>query len=248
VPAIRRVVDVWSDQLNTQHVVETGWTAALLAPVLHRVFGDRFRVVVLHRHPVLFAASRAVMGNYSDAYSSDSHEQSPFDPVSLHPEYRDRWAAMSPFERCLFWWLEYTDMALEFIHRHVEVPSLLVSADDLFRNAEKRQEVLHFMGLDSSRAIATPPRTNDIQRSRFTVETYPLGDEWRRYVRHPVIVHCAEMLGYDFDEEYLQKALLRYCLPQSLTSRLRYHIGFHKKKQRIKRLSQKLGLMSKDSR
>jgi hypothetical protein len=243
VPAIRRVVGAWSDQLNTRHVVETGWTAALLAPVLYRVFGDRFHVVVLHRHPVLFAASRAVMGNYSDAYSTDSHEQSPFDPISLHPEYRDRWSAMCAFERCLFWWLEYTDMAIEFIDRHTEVPSLVISSDDLFRNAEKRREVLHSMGLDSSRTITIPPRTNDIQRNRFTVETHPLGDEWRRYVRHAFVVHRAEALGYNFGEVYLEEMLSRYRLPQDFIAKLRYYTGFHKRKRRLKRLLQRFGLM-----
>lgn len=83
-----KYVDRWERELENRSVIETGWTAYHLCPVLHHRFGDRFRCIVMHRDPVSFAFSRANMGNYHPhTFYDDSHEVSPYDAHSIAMEY-----------------------------------------------------------------------------------------------------------------------------------------------------------------
>lgn len=222
---IARCVERWARELEDGPVVEFGWTAAHLAPFLADMFQDRFQVVLLHRHPVVQAGSRATMGNYSDGYESHAHKISPDDPRTLYPTFGDRWTSMSPFEKCLYWWLEYTGMGLEFLRRRPEIASNVVASSELFDSSSTVLSGLTaFLGFRSGQVEAPEGRVNTIARSR--VERWPLGAEWKKHRRHTEVHSLADELGYEFDEGELEEAMQRYQYDRGVGPLLRHHLRY----------------------
>lgn len=214
----------WETKLADKPIIETGWTAYHLCPVLSRLFGDRFRVVVLHRDPVSFAFSRANMGNYhSKTFYGPDHEVSPFDHRSLVPEYKELWATMNHFEKCMFWWFTVYKEADEFRAKDPNVPSLAVSSHSLF-SGERLEEIISFAGLDPEILTSREAPKNELPA--FMQETFPVGDEWRLYRRHTAILEFAQSLGYQFDEHAIEILARKYELPDRFISKLRHRAAF----------------------
>lgn len=223
----------WQQLLETRDVVETGWTAAHLAPVLHRMFGERFRLLILHRHPVETALSRANMGNYHPLTPyDDAHEVSPLDAGSIAAEKAELWPSMNPVERCLFWWWVVYRELFEFRDRHPTVPCLLLPSKRLFR-PDPDQELAAFLGLhpDRVRPSSRLPR-NEV--ARWFRESFPIGDEWRSCGRHTDILAFAETLGYHYDEPQLERVAEAYRMPPGLGARLRHATRWHLAKVRLR--------------
>ena len=83
-----------------------------MVPALYEMLGDHLRVLVLHRHPVSVAASHAIKGHYTKN-RSQAWAISPMHNRVKFPEFQDRWSTMSPFEKCLYRWLEITESGFE---------------------------------------------------------------------------------------------------------------------------------------
>lgn len=231
-PALAPYLADWQKKLATTDIIETGWTAFHLAPVLHHHLGDRLRLVILHRDPVSFAFSRANMGNYHpQSFYDDAHEVSPFDPRSIAPEFRDRWSAMNPFEKCLFWWFVVYRESFEFHEKNPSIPCLVLNSADLF-SFRRAPELLRFLGLDETRLRHREVPKNELPH--FAKETFPVRDEWRAWNRHPEILALAESLGHRFDSADIEKQSTKYHLPPGLGPRLRHATGYWILKKRVK--------------
>lgn len=215
---LKQYIDRWQEKLSLHPVIETGWTAYHMAPILHHVFQERFQYIILHRHPVEFAASRAAMGNYQAFYNTTSHEVSPFDPHNIYPKKQEQWNRMNHFEKCLFWWYVVYLEAFEFRSKYPQVPHLEISSKSLF-NQQKLDSLISFLGFNISPEFSTEVRRNPLPR--FLHETFPLKDEWRDYKKHPDIIAFAENLGYSFKEEELKNKTSKYKLPQGFLALIR---------------------------
>jgi hypothetical protein len=214
----------WETKLADKPIIETGWTAYHLCPVLSRLFRDRFRVIVLHRDPVSFAFSRANMGNYHPkTFYGPDHEVSPFDNRSIVPEYQSLWSTMNHFEKCMFWWFTVYKEADEFRAKHPDVPCLELSSSRLF-SGEQLEEIISFAGLNPEMLMHREAPKNELPV--FMRETFPVRDEWRPYRRHTAILEFAESLGYQFDGDAIEALARKYELPDRFISKLRHRTTF----------------------
>ncbi|WP_116125132.1 hypothetical protein [Lewinella sp. IMCC34183] len=233
--SLRAVLSRWEAELKKHPVIETGWTSYHLCPVLLEIFGEQLQIIVMHRDPVSFAFSRANMGNYHPHTFYDSaHEVSPFDAFSIAPQKRGQWAEMNHFERCMYWWWVIYQEGLEFLEKHPEVPHKIVKSKEIF-SLERLDEVLAFMQLDPAKLKTTEVEQNPL--AQFMRETFPVGEEWRNYEKHPDILAFAEELGgYRHSTPQLEKTAQKYKLPDGLGPLVRNRIHYWKLKAQVRRL------------
>ncbi len=232
---LRAVIDRWKSELEKHPVIETGWTSYHLAPVLLHVFGEQLQVIVMHRDPVSFAFSRANMGNYHPkTFYDDAHEVSPFDEFSIAPQKRAMWADMNHFERCMYWWWVIYLESLEFLDRHPEVHHKIVKSKDIF-SLKRLDEVIRYMQLDPAKLKTTEVEQNPL--AQYVRETFPVGEEWRNYEKHPDILAFAEELGgYKHSTEQLEKTAQKYKLPDGLGPLVRNRLQYWRLKLKLRNI------------
>lgn len=232
-PQISDYIYKWKNELDSRSVIETGWTARHLAPVLLHVFKERFQYIILHRHPMEVAASRATMGAYHEqSFFRGFNELSPFDRKSIYPQKKAEWNEMNRFEKSLYnWYVAYSE-AFEFQNKYPDVPCLEITSKSLF-NRESIAPIIDFLGFNSSQNIRTDvdknPATKRLQ------ESFPLEEEWRNYKKHQELIDFAQNLGYEFHEDKLEKKMSKYKLPKGILPWLRHHTKFWFLRTAVKR-------------
>lgn len=224
---------------ETRPVLIFGNTLSHLAPVFHRVLGDRLRLLHLHRDPVRTAASiyvktRPEWWSRVGRYEDDPYglRITPFDPHARFVEYRDRWAEMTLFDKILYQWLERHASALETAEKLADVPCHSLQSEDLFADPDAMiRELAAFAGLDPPSPVVRHSRRNETwDRSR---ERQPLGDLWRTYAEHPAVLELAVELGYRMDPESLERGMARYQLPPGILPWLRHRTGYWDRRARF---------------
>jgi hypothetical protein len=115
---------------------------------------------------------------------------SPFDKGVSFAGYRERWSAMLPFEKCLFYWAEVNAFALRLEERFAG-PWLQLRYEDLF-HADGAAKLLAFLGQPASAGFLTA-RTEREDRLHFLSES---SCDPRLLDRHPEMVALAHRLGY----------------------------------------------------
>jgi hypothetical protein len=216
---------------ETGPVVDFGWMLGCIAPALAHRYGERLRVLVLTAHPVAVAASWANRGHYT-------RNRNPAWAISPHhanvrfPGYQSRWAAMSPFERGLFRWLEITTLGLEFAERHPGIPTLSMRSDQLFADPKAQgARIASLVGLAPREFSLDVPRNESLEHH---VERRPIGEEWRRVYGMPEVLALAESLGFDMEEDSVARIVSRYQL-QGWLPRLRHASGYWALRERLGR-------------
>lgn len=232
-PQIADYLHKWQDELKSKSVIETGWTARHLAPVLLYVFKEKFQYIILHRHPMEVAASRATMGAYHErSFFKGFNELSPLDPKSIYPQKKAAWNKMNRFEKSLYNWYAAYSEAFEFQEKYPDVPCLEITSKSLFER-ESISSIIDFLGFNSSTDIQTDvdknPATKRLQ------ESFPLEEEWRDYKKHQDIIDFAGNLGYEFHDNKLEKKMSKYKLPKGVLPWFRYHTKFWFYRTAIKR-------------
>lgn len=178
--------------------VETGWPLFAALPLFAERFPDRLRIVHLTRHPVPSALSHLAHQSYAGSPRDDAYTRwatlGAADPGVFQSDYGARWEAMSPYEKCLFWWTEVHLYGLELAGRLRGIPFMRVRSEELLGGSRATLErLLGFMGL--------PCRAGWLQHAGRVV------DRWRHHtdarveplevLSHPATVHAATKLGYD---------------------------------------------------
>jgi hypothetical protein len=187
--------------LDTRDYVECGHPLWSSLPYLLRRFAGRSRVVHLVRHPVPTAFSWLTMSAYTPPFGTHLQEKvplSPFDAGVRFPSYRERWPALTPYEKALFYWAEVNAFALR-LEREAGAPWLRVRFEDLVGGVALPR-LLEFAGADT--AAAPPSGVVD----KFYYHTDCRSDP-RLIEEHPEVVRVARELGYDplaFDAERLR--------------------------------------------
>ncbi len=182
-------------QLKARDYVECGWQCYAMIPSFAARFPGRVQVVHLPRHPVPSAASMVAQRYYSDPPRKDRLTEllllSPGDDGVRFPEYRERWAHLDEYEKCLYFWAEVHAYALD-LDRQLDVPWLRLTSEDLFTR----------VGLDRLLAFLQVPRREAIHDARVekvddhSYKTVLVWD-FEAIRNHPRIVAVAEALGYD---------------------------------------------------
>jgi hypothetical protein len=111
-------------------------------------------------------------------------------------EYAGRWRTLSAYEKCLFWWTEVHQFALELPKRVPEVRVHRVESERLLAGERAVVEgLLDFMGLSWHEGwIAHSHRMVDLWHHHTAHNVDPLVVR-----RHPRTVAVAAKLGYDLD-------------------------------------------------
>lgn len=180
--------------LRWSHFIECGWPAYAAIQYYAERFRDRIRVVHLVRHPVPTASSMVTHGYYSvpsGHHVTDRALLTPWDEGTLFHEYRARWANLSAFEKCLYFWAELQARALR-IEGELGIPWLRIRYEDLFEG-DALDRLLDFLELPRRPAIyeaLKQPKDGYRMVSRQ-------GWDPRSVADHPRVIELAKRLGYD---------------------------------------------------
>jgi hypothetical protein len=225
-------------------VVEFGWTMRSLIPYFHRVLGNQFKVLFVHRHPVSFAASFKVLGAYTtyNEHNSPLWATTPFHPRSLFPEFQPRWKSMTAFEKSLHYWLEINAFGVEIRERFPDLEFMEIRSEEMFKSQEIIDSVARFTGFAKNDAsVRTSVERNPTPR--FSLERRPIKSEWRNYQKHPELIEFAERLGYTMDEDHVAKMIGKHQLPNGLGPLIRHSTGFWTLKANLGSLLRRANLL-----
>jgi hypothetical protein len=178
--------------------VETGWPLFAALPLTVEALGERLRIVHLTRHPVPSAISHLAHNSYAGSPRDDAYTRlatlGPTDPRVLHPEYAARWHSLTPYEKCLFWWTEVHEFAIELAQRAPEVPLLRIKSEEVLSGRrEPLERLLQFMGLPwDERWLDHAEQLVDRWHHHTDHEVEPL-----EALGHPSTLQVSSALGYD---------------------------------------------------
>lgn len=178
--------------LEQRDYIECGHPLWSSLPYLLEHFAGRVRVIHLLRHPIPTAWSWLTHRAYCPSLAPHLPEKilvAAEDEGVRHPQYRERWPTMTPFEKALFYWAEVHALGVA-LESTSHVPWLRVHSEALFAG-NHLGTLYRFVGLDHNRCayVADAP----IDRFRYVADN---GDP-RHIEQHPEIVALARTLGYD---------------------------------------------------
>jgi hypothetical protein len=197
--------------LRGKDYIETGWPAFAAIPRFYRLVGERLKIVHLTRHPV-YSACSMVTHEYYQAARRDGFAAyallDPSDPGIRFKEYRERWAGMTPYEKCLFHWAEIHAYAFELCGAFAgRVPWLRTSMEELFDpESGAFARLVSFLDL--------PAREGPLAQMRERVDDWhkqtELPLDWRRIFDHPVTLRLSAMMDYDVEAVSQDRIEQRY--------------------------------------
>jgi SEC-C motif-containing protein len=194
--------------LATKSYIECGWPCYGPLPYFVKRLAGRVRVIHLVRHPVPTAASMVTHLCYHPRPDQLTEKAllTPTDAGVAMPEYAERWATMSRFEKCLYFWGEIALLGLRY-ERELGIPWLRARSEDMFAGAAL-DELLDFIGV---------PRRDAIHAARSShVDGYFMGTnvkleaDYQSIRRHPRIAAIAQDLGYDALDFNPERLAARY--------------------------------------
>ena len=205
---IQEHLDGVEKTLATRSYFETGHPVWSSLPYITRRLAGRVRIVHLTRHPVPTAYSWVTHGLYVPPmlpHLPAKEFLTPFDEGVRFPEYREVWATLTPWEKCLYYWAEVQahGLACETV---LNVPWLRISYEALFAGDGLRR-LVDFLELPVRDGLA-PARARPVDQHRFLLSQWAEPGVLKRHAR---FVEVAERLGYswaDFDEEALRQRYL----------------------------------------
>jgi hypothetical protein len=202
----------------TRPYVETGWPMYAALPLFARRFPDRLRVVHVTRHPVPCAISHLSHQSYAGSWRRSPITRygtlGPKDRNVFHPEYADRWDALSPYEKCLFFWTELNLYGLEFPKRFPDVPFLRLKSEDLLAGDRPAlEQMLQFLDLPWTDGW-TEHAGHSVDKWHFHTDEEV---DPSRVLRHQATLQVAEEFGYDFDRLNADALQARYMGEPSVT-------------------------------
>lgn len=184
--------------LAVRPYVECGWPCYGAIPYLTQRFEGRVRIVHLMRHPVDTARSLVTHRWYQRPPMvkeiADQGELSPFDRGTLFHDYRTRWATLSSYEKCLYFWAEVNGLGLG-LEEKAQYPWLRLRYEDLFAGPGL-ERLLAFLDLPRR-----PPIFAQLGVRHDKIRLVPTEEGGPDVLaHHPQVMDVATQLGYDLFE------------------------------------------------
>ena len=194
--AVLAHADAIARELDRRDYVETGHPCWSSLPWLAERFAGRIRVVHLVRHPVPTACSWLSHGAFVPPLlpGLPAHELlQPTDGGVSFPEYRATWPALTPLEKCLFYWAEVNAFGLR-LERATPAPWLRLPYEELFDlRSDALARLLQFLGWPAE-TIGRIDRGERVDQFRYHLPQWP---DPELVARHPAVGSVAAALGYD---------------------------------------------------
>ncbi len=174
-------------------------------------FQERIRIVHLIRHPITTSFSWVTHGAYQKPllpYLPEKIPLSPFDEGVQFPEYQERWATLSEFEKNLYYWTEVNSLGIQ-LEKSVSVPWLRIRYEDLFYGDDLNR-LVDFLNLPKPPQVALQSKQTVIDKYHYVTN---LWDDWKIASQHSACVQLSELLGYPLDavdDQALEKRYLGY--------------------------------------
>ena len=196
---------------GSRHYIETGWPSFPALPLFAASFPDALRVVHLTRHPAPSALSHLAHQSYAGSPRADAYTRlatlGPTDPNVFQNAYAERWDALTPYEKCLFWWTEVHAFGLEFAERFPAVERLVVRSEEMLcGDRPTLQRLIDFCDLPWDDRLPGLTRRRVDRWHHHTSEL----DDPALVRRHPLAVEVAARLGYEAADVRLQELRARY--------------------------------------
>lgn len=208
--AVLRHLDAVEAELQHRPYLECGHPCWSALPWIAQRLRGRVRVIHLVRHPLPTALSWLTHQAYQPPLLPHLQEKvllSPFDEGVRFPAYRGCWPGLTPFEKCLYYWLEVNALALA-LQGESGLPWLRLRFEDLFA-AEGLERLLDFLGLPSDARLEALRGQRIDRYHGMLAASEPLA----ALAQHPEVIGLAHALGYAADAIDAD-ALLRRYLPQ----------------------------------
>jgi hypothetical protein len=208
-------MDFIEAQLKRGDYLECGHPCWSTIPYLLERFRGRVRVLHLVRDPVATSLSWLTHSAYQKPLLPHLREKillSPFDGGTALTDYCERWAALSAYEKCLYYWAEVNQFALS-LQPEYQAPWLRIRFEDLFADGAL-DKALRFMELPS-RAGIFESRSKPLDRFRYLAPELPLPGT---AVSHPRIEVIAQALAYTLEKPVEAAMKARY-FGQSIPAR-----------------------------
>ena len=155
-PPLQQHIESIEETLEDKHYIETGWPAYGLLPYLVERFTGRVKVVHLFRHPLMVASSLLTHNVYDRGEWSDNMSILPSD-LGVVQDYLagDQWDKMTQFSKCLFWWTEINNFALEFHKSSTDLPWFSMRFEDVFseEGSSHLEDLISFLELPKREAF-----------------------------------------------------------------------------------------------
>lgn len=223
-------------------VVDFGHGMMPLIHPLYQRIGTRLRVLNITRHPVQVAASLVAMGFYS---SKNMEWFTPFSEAACFRTFAKCWPTMSPFEKNLYRWLEFTTYGLEIANRYPQLETMTVRSMDIFSDPGTLERIADFVGFRKPGGIE--PSIYRHTTAERTIETYPVGNEWQNYDKYPEITRLAQQLGYSMEHDYVESLIQKYLLKKKLGARMRHYSGYWRIRNRLGTFLRSAGVLKTPS-
>jgi hypothetical protein len=182
--------------LATRDYVEAGHPCWGALPWLMLRFRGRMRVVHLVRHPVPTAVSWLSHGAFAPPLLPHLPAKeliAPTDAGVSFPEYAAQWAALTAYEKCLYFWAEVNALGLR-LERDGGVSWQRLRYEDVFSSDKAALGRLgEFLGRDAVELRAVDA-ARQVDEHRFALASAP---DLALIARHPRILAVADSLGYD---------------------------------------------------
>ncbi|HLX62428.1 MAG TPA: hypothetical protein VKX17_14215 [Planctomycetota bacterium] len=186
--------DCIEHHLEKKNYIECGHPCWSTLPYFAGRFRGRLRIVHFVRHPIPTAYSWLTHGAYQPPILPHLQMKellSPFDAGISFPEYRERWSAMTAFERCLYYWAEVNAFAHRFEARP-GAPWLRISFERLF-NSDALTQLLWFLKLPPKPELVAA-KSSKIDAFHHVTGTRP---DFSVIEKHRRVLEIARALGYD---------------------------------------------------
>lgn len=194
--------------LERSNYLECGHPCWGALPFLAAHLKGAMRVIHLTRHPLPTALSWLTHGAFQKPILPHLKEKvllTPFDEGVAYPEYRATWNTLTPFEKCLYYWLEVNALGIgERYNERIGVPQLRLSYEALFSGTGLAQ-LLDFLGLPHDRMASACIAERVDNFCYFTLEQ----PNFSALQQHPTVLELAGKLGYEAGSEVDINTLMR---------------------------------------
>jgi hypothetical protein len=189
--------------------IETGWPIYGALPFILSHLKGRVKVVHLYRHPIRVAASLATKNVYSKGAWSDAVAISPSD-YGVTQGYLEghQWNSMSQFEKCLFWWTEINQFALD-LHRNFEsIPWLTLKYEEVFSENSKNElrKLINFLSLPERESFfnfLSQKTDNYSSKSQKPINIHAVE-------KYPKVFELMDKLEYEYEDSNISEIKRRY--------------------------------------